>query len=516
MTGECDDDNDCKCRDKLSLSSIIDHNIDKWSAQYPDLRTVSDIVTSLSQEHNNTCGQHQDQYDGKWRPYSLLLGVLYRVQQWRLSQEFSVDGRYVETDGDDLVDMFGYFWHMIRAADETLRRDLNDKQEHEVTEQLQMNKIDYARLINVERDDVVMVWSGELSGAGHVSHYTPDHVVTLDRKRKLIILTILGTQVFPRPQPLDIIMDLLADTRPFLQGEAHSGIALGAINIIKKTGPVLRDQALQHPEYEVLILGYSLGAGLAQLITLDCEMGDCRHMLPENTVIRTIGYGSPPVFTMNHVQDIPSLDNIVLVQNSQDGIFGASIKNIHDVIDQICALKNMNIKRRSLLKLFFSGLDEDPYDDDYEIETIEFDDGSEDDEEEDELIDVIQESLSQATSSSSEPELFHLASTILTLERSYDDNDEVTIDVLKGQDNIEDISLDLRLDKSMLGDHLPEGGYDDLFNNIGVGEDQRIDVSILDKFRNQGQDDLTTTKKPFRKRIKEKWNDVKDFFKNIG
>ena len=68
----------------------------------------------------------------------------------------------------------------------------------------------------------------------------------------------------------------------------------------------------------------------------------------------------------------------------------------------------------------------------------------------------------------------------------------------------------------MLGDHLPEGGYDDLFNNIGVGEDQRIDASILDKFRNQGQDDLTTTKKPFRKRIKEKWNDVKDFFKNIG
>ena len=135
---------------------------------------------------------------------------------------------------------------------------------------MEANKVDYAREVGVAEEDVVFAWSGEMSrGGGNVSSYTPDHVVTLLHSHKLITLTILGTQVFPSPQALDILMDLMADTRPYLGGRAHSGMAYGADNIVKVAGPVLGDAATQHPDYQVLILGYSLGAGLAQLVTLD-------------------------------------------------------------------------------------------------------------------------------------------------------------------------------------------------------------------------------------------------------
>ena len=33
--------------------------------------------------------------------------------------------------------------------------------------------------------------------------------------------------MFPAPQPLDIIMDLVATTQPFLGGQAHAGMVWG-------------------------------------------------------------------------------------------------------------------------------------------------------------------------------------------------------------------------------------------------------------------------------------------------
>ena len=64
------------------------------------------------------------------------------------------------------------------------------------------------------------MWSSELERTRvHVSEYTPDHVVTIDHQHHLIILTILGTRVFPSPQPMDIMMDLMATSKPFLHGK---------------------------------------------------------------------------------------------------------------------------------------------------------------------------------------------------------------------------------------------------------------------------------------------------------
>ncbi len=40
-------------------------------------------------------------------------------------------------------------------------------------------------------------------------------------------LNLLGTRVFPRPNPQDIIMDLAARAEQFQGGVAHEGMATG-------------------------------------------------------------------------------------------------------------------------------------------------------------------------------------------------------------------------------------------------------------------------------------------------
>ena len=147
-----------------------------------------------------------------------------------------------------------------------------------------------------------------------MSDYIPEHVITVHHDNKLIILTILGTRVYPNPQPMDILLDLMANTKPYLSGQAHSGLAWGSANIVKIAVPKLKTLIGQYPGYTVLVLGYSLGAGLAQLVALDCHIGQCHDMLPHNTDIMVIGYGSPPVFDSDQV---PQLENVFLVQNNE-------------------------------------------------------------------------------------------------------------------------------------------------------------------------------------------------------
>ena len=103
------------------------------------------------------------------------------------------------------------------------------------------------------------------------------------------------------------------------------------------------------------------GAGLAQLLTMELELGQARDLLPPDVAVRTIGYGSPPVFTSNNT--IPVLPNIFLVQNNNDGISGASLRNVNDVFLKTSAIDKLNYKRRDLLKMLLSDVDPDESDD---------------------------------------------------------------------------------------------------------------------------------------------------------
>ena len=69
---------------------------------------------------------------------------------------------------------------------------------------LEANTRRYAARLGLEPGHVPHVWSGELA-RGHVSSvaaHTPDHAVTLLHADEAVVLTILGTRVYPAPQVL--------------------------------------------------------------------------------------------------------------------------------------------------------------------------------------------------------------------------------------------------------------------------------------------------------------------------
>ena len=92
---------------------------------------------------------------------------------------------------------------------------------------------------------------------------------------------------------------------------------------------------------------------------MELELGQARDSLPSGTEIRAIGYGSPPVFTSNST--IPTFENIILVQNHNDGISGASLRNVNDVFLKSSAIDKLNYKRRLLLKMLLSDVNPDDF-----------------------------------------------------------------------------------------------------------------------------------------------------------
>ena len=81
----------------------------------------------------------------------------------------------------------------------------------------------------------------------------------VDRSQSLVLVTLLGTRIFPNPSVYDVVMDLRAETVPFLGGLAHSGMAIGTRNILDKSFTVLRETVEDNPGYSILVVGYSLG-----------------------------------------------------------------------------------------------------------------------------------------------------------------------------------------------------------------------------------------------------------------
>ena len=79
---------------------------------------------------------------------------------------------------------------------------------------------------------------------------------------------------------------------------------------------------------------------------MELELGQARDLIPPDVAVRTIGYGSPPVFTSNNC--IPDLPNIC-----------TSLRNVNDVFLKTSAIDKLNYKRRDLLKMLLSDVNPD-------------------------------------------------------------------------------------------------------------------------------------------------------------
>eukprot|EP00092_Neocalanus_flemingeri_P009884 GFUD01010653.1.p1 GENE.GFUD01010653.1~~GFUD01010653.1.p1 ORF type:complete len:626 (+),score=162.41 GFUD01010653.1:56-1933(+) len=548
--GECKEreegQTDCKCRKPLSRKALMEYITAKLSKHYPDVHLVTDIIEDFLQNQNRV--YNDKKWDGKWRPLPLLIGVLYKVQE-RKDRLMETTGRPLQGQSQDLVELLGYYWHVLMAAEENIRPGTSSVEQKEVKDVLDINRLKYEAALNLSSDQVPWVWNSELDrNKTEMSTYIPDHLITIDHKQKCVVLTILGTRIYPAPQPLDIIMDLVGTTEPFLGGEAHAGMVWGTRNLVSTALPKLVAELEKYPGYSLLIIGYSLGAGLGQLLTMELELGQANDLLPSGTEIITIGYGSPPVFTSNTT--IPILENIFLVQNNDDGITGASLRNINDVFFKTSAIDKLNYKRRLLLKMLLSDVNPDEFEEtiaennitlsNFDLQTFEEDgieriefsefinedqksnyeeivaDKDDDDDDEDGTFHVeedIWEEVDKAVSSipsSKEPYLHHVAETFLVIRRK-DESSGVEVQNYQGLNETDKFSQKLTFNPSMFDDHMP-GGYTYIFEGLGnlnttLGAEPKHLEALVDRKDEKG----------FRKKIKKKWrvfkSNTKEFFK---
>ena len=314
----------------------------------------------------------------------------------------------------------------------------------------------------------------------HVDEHCPDCAVVMLHHLKQVLVVICGTRMIPAPKMKDVFMDLYADAAPFLHGEAHMGMALGAKNVLNKTLDKISEQLNSDrcQGYNIMVIGYSLGAGICQLVAMDLvENEERKRKLPDGTRVRCVSFGAPPVFSSK--QEKYSCPNVFSIVYNNDGLASASTASVTKLFMQIRAVNRLGLRRRDMLKLLINP-----------IPTVE---GPEiDDEDEDADDDFNAKSGSRRTpdiSASAEwtairdavinsdadcrlRGLEHPAGNVFIFKRNE------TAVITRRLKDASPLSENLRLRAAMFNHHMP-WGYNALF--LGYGEDgiSPDDVEIL-------------------------------------
>ena len=248
----------------------------KIFAAYPDIDQVTSIYREVRSRDpmvvDTGDGGGGEEGDDKYRPLVLLLAVLYKLQD-RNDGFFKTGGEHLEVGATrDWLEVAAFYWHQQHSLGKQLREGISSVDSEAAIRQLvERNRRRIVAALGLDSSEVAVSVSelchggGEGGGGGVVdtgrslASHTPDHVVTVSPAHRAVVLTVLGTRIFPRPSTRDIIMDLAARPQPFLGGLAHGGMVVGATNLAKVALPPILEQLAAHPGYSLLVVGYSLG-----------------------------------------------------------------------------------------------------------------------------------------------------------------------------------------------------------------------------------------------------------------
>ncbi|CAB4070396.1 unnamed protein product [Lepeophtheirus salmonis] len=404
--------------------------------KYPEIDTLMKIINIMVRKYHEEC---------------ISAGIATDLDGDGLMDEMEEDDRWAwynhETSflqNDDLQEKFlttfGYFWHLLVEISKCIRTQSSE----DVLEQLRTT------MTCIPQEDIIYAHSTDQQ---HLGDHCPDFALTLQRDQKLVVLTICGTRMIPAPEMKDVFMDLYADTEPFLHGHAHRGMAIGCRNIVEKVLPFILSTLEENPGYEIMVTGYSLGAGISQLVTMEFSEGESRKVIPSGTIIRCFCYGTPPVFYSDEVQDY-KCPNVYSVTFNNDGLISASLTNVLKLFMQIKALERMHMRRRDMFLERVVG-NEQEEEGDEDIQT-----NADEDDDEDEMGDTENELKSELWMQVREA-LDKRKNDIIT--RIFHDTNPFT--------------CSLRLRASMFKDHMP-WGYNTLFEGYGLSSDD-VDLNCV-------------------------------------
>ena len=319
-----------------------------------------------------------------------------------------------------------------------------------------------AKGLKTNVENVVYAFTKDAENAV-VEEHSPDIAVVVHHESREIVLTVCGTKMFPVPSVADVLMDLYADSVPFHQGVAHKGMALACTNILKLVLDTLVDKLTEFAGYKLVVLGYSLGAGVAQLLAIELTEGESHGRLPDNTQVLCVTYGAPPVY--RHSTPGFSLRNLISVYNHNDGLASLTLHTVTKLFLQIRAVNRLGLGRRRTLRLLRTRLG------------MSSSSGvrrhvMSDQEKEEEWADIM--TAVTAVDKTGFLPLHHIAGVTYLVKRG---GEEHTIRVLKGA-KAAPLAGEVRLRGGMFNDHMP-WGYASLFKDRGGNTDSILSIDML-------------------------------------
>lgn len=337
----------------LGLGKAVDFSQnqakDALSRRYPDINEVLEVLERLKGvdqaaiecTDSSASGSVQAD-DGRWRPIILTVGLLYKLQKIHESGEnhwYNAPDIFVHDDDHemDLLRVFGFYWNLCIQVAQVIRSS-------EAAEELQASLQGHLQPHEIE------TLLANATDQNQVNQHCPDFALLLDHPHKLIVINICGTRMIPAPKMSDVFMDLYATAEPFLNGKAHRGMAIGAKNILEKIETLLEQAVQDHPDYGILVTGYSLGAGICQLVAMDLQTSQ-KFQVP----VRCISYGAPLVFLPDHPDDSDEVGkNLFTVVCSHDGLASASLCTVSRLLAQVRAVDNLQLRKRDMIKMLMA------------------------------------------------------------------------------------------------------------------------------------------------------------------
>ena len=204
--------------------------------------------------------------------------------------------------------------------------------------------------MGIEADSILMVWFSDQEEDGHC----PKFLLFLDHEAKSLVLAIRGTFCIK-----DAVLDAVCEEVPFLDGFAHKGILDGAQRILSKISDQLVTSLTDHPDYNLVITGHSLGAGTAELITLDLMLGQHSHLLPSTTSLSCIALAAPPVYRAEIALPARVSTAVEIYINNYDCVPRLSLGSIARLLVSMRAVDNLGLTLTEQLSILAGRSDDE-------------------------------------------------------------------------------------------------------------------------------------------------------------
>ena len=102
------------------------------------------------------------------------------------------------------------------------------------------------KCLGVPEEDIVLVHFTDNPHEGHC----PKFALFLDHSTRSLVLAIRGTFCLK-----DVVLDIVCEDVPFLDGHAHSGILTGAHRILERAGHLITASLMLYPGYALTLTG---------------------------------------------------------------------------------------------------------------------------------------------------------------------------------------------------------------------------------------------------------------------